>query len=349
MSAKEITMRQWKVQSGHEQPLVQVETSPRDPGPGEVRIRMHAASLNFRDQLLVSGRYPTSRHEPVVPLSDGAGEVLAVGSGVTAVKAGDRVTATTITNWIDGRFHPPMAAGSIGFTVDGWLAEEVVLPETALVVIPEALTYAAAATLPCAGVTAWNAVVETARIGPGDSVLALGTGGVSMFAVQIAKLVGAQAIVTSSSDDKLVRAHSHGADLGVNYRTHREWETRVRELTGGTGVDLVIENAATLRQSVQATRYGGTVAVIGMLSVLAPGASESSRPNGDLTDLLRFGVTIVPILMGNRRMLTRMVTAYARHGIEPVIDREFAFDEAPAAFRALVESNHVGKIVITSR
>jgi NADPH:quinone reductase-like Zn-dependent oxidoreductase len=340
-------MRQWKVRPGQEQPLVQVESATRDPGPGEVRIRMHAASLNFRDQLLLSGRYPTSRSEPVVPLSDGAGEVVAVGGGVTAVRVGDRVIATTITNWIDGRFHPPMAAGSIGFTVDGWLSEEVVLPETALVVIPEAMSYTAAATLACAGVTAWNAVIETARIGPGDSVLALGTGGVSMFAVQIAKLVGAQAIITSSSDDKIARALSYGADLGVNYRTHPEWETRVRELTGGAGVDLVIENAATLRQSVQATRYGGTVAVIGMLAVLTPGAS--ARPNGDLTDLLRFGVTVTPILMGNRRMLTRMITAFARHSIQPVIDREFGFDEAPAAFRALVESNHVGKIVISRR
>jgi NADPH:quinone reductase-like Zn-dependent oxidoreductase len=255
------------------------------------------------------------------------------------------VIATTITNWIDGRFDPSMGAGSIGFSVDGWLSDEVVLPETALVVLPDGLSYRAAATLPCAGVTAWNAVIETARIGPGGSVLALGTGGVSMFAVQIAKLVGAQALITSSSDAKLERAYALGADLGVNYRTYPEWETRVRELTDGQGVDLVIENAATLRQSVQATRYGGTVAVIGMLAVLVPGAS---RPNGDLTDLLRFGVTVTPIMMGNRRMLTRMVNAFVRHGIEPVIDREFRFDEAPAAYQALAEATHVGKLVITN-
>jgi NADPH:quinone reductase-like Zn-dependent oxidoreductase len=338
-------MRQWKIRPNHEQPLALVEAVQRAPGPGEVRIRMRAASLNFRDQLLLNGRYPTTRNEPIVPLSDGAGDVAGIGEGVTRVKVGDRVTATTLTNWIDGRFDRSMAAGSIGFTVDGWLAEEVVLPETALVVLPDAMSYRAAATLPCAGVTAWNAVVETARIGPGDSVLALGTGGVSMFAVQIAKLVSAQAIVTSSRDDKIERARALGADLGVNYRTYPNWETRVVELTSGQGVDLVIENAATLRQSVQATRYGGTVAVIGMLSVLAPG---ESRPNGDLTDLLRFGVTVTPILMGNRRMLTRMVTAFARHAVEPVIDREFAFDEAPAAYQALTDANHVGKIVITN-
>jgi NADPH:quinone reductase-like Zn-dependent oxidoreductase len=336
-------MRQWIVRPHHTD-LVLVEAVQRNLRFGEVRIRVHAASLNFRDQLLLGGRYPTSREEPVVPLSDGAGEVIAVGEGVTRVKVGDRVTATTITNWIDGRFEPSMAAGSIGFSVDGWLSEEVVLPETALVVLPDAMSYRAAATLPCAGVTAWNAVIETARIGPDETVLALGTGGVSMFAVQIAKLVGAQTIVTSSSDEKLERARALGADIGVNYRTSPDWETRVRELTGGRGVDLVIENAATLRQSVQATRYGGTVAVIGMLAVLAPG---ESRPNGDLTDFLRFGVIVTPILMGNRRMLTRMVNAFVRHHIEPVIDREFTFDEAPAAYQALADAKHVGKLLIT--
>jgi NADPH:quinone reductase-like Zn-dependent oxidoreductase len=338
-------MRQWKARPHHDQPLVRVEAIQRDLGAGEARIRMHAASLNFRDQLLLTGRYPAGGDEPVVPLSDGAGEVIGIGSGVTRVKVGDRVTATTITNWIDGRFDPSMGSGSIGFSLDGWLSEEVVLPETALVVLPDSLSYSAAATLPCAGVTAWNAVIETARIGPGGTVLALGTGGVSMFAVQIAKLVGAQALITSSSDAKLERAYARGADLGVNYRTYPEWETRVRELTNGQGVDLVIENAATLRQSVKATRYGGTVAVIGMLAVLVPGESP---PDGNLTDLLAFGVTVTPILMGNRRMLTRMVNAFARQGIEPVIDREFSFDEAPAAYQALADANHVGKLVITN-
>jgi NADPH:quinone reductase-like Zn-dependent oxidoreductase len=212
-------------------------------------------------------------------------------------------------------------------------------------VLPDQLSYSAAATLPCAGITAWNAVVETAHLGPDESVLALGTGGVSMFAVQIAKLVGAQALITSSSDDKLERARALGADLGVNYRTHPDWHLRVRELTGGGGVDLVIENAATLRQSVQAARYGGIVAVIGMLAVLTP---NQPRPDGDLTDFLRFGVTVTPILMGNRRMLTRMVNAFVRHGVQPVIDREFAFDQAPAAYQALAEAGHVGKLVITN-
>ena len=338
-------MRQWIIRPHHAERLAQVEAVQRDLRFGEVRIRMHAASLNFRDQLLLAGRYPTSRDEPVVPLSDGAGEVIAVGEGMSRVKVGDRVTATTITNWIDGRFEPSMAAGSIGFSVDGWLSEEVVLPETALVVLSDAMSYRDAATLPCAGVTAWNAVIETARIGPSDTVLALGTGGVSMFAVQIAKLVGAQTIITSSSDQKLERARARGAELGVNYRTFPNWETRVRELTGGRGVDLVIENAATLRQSVQATRYGGTVAVIGMLAVLAPGQSP---PNGDLTDFLRFGVTVTPILMGNRRMLTAMAEAFVRHNIAPVIDQEFTFEQAPAAYQALAAANHVGKLVITN-
>src|SRR6187402_558057 len=216
-------MRQWRVRPKHEQPLVLEEGSQQDLGAGEVRVRVHAASLNFRDHLLLTGRYPIGT-QAVVPLSDGAGEVIGIGPGVTRVEVGHRVTATTITNWIDGRFDPSMAAGSIGFARDGWLADEVVLPETSLVTIPDALSYAAAATFPCAGVTAWNAVVETARIGPSESILALGTGGVSMFAVQIAKLVGAQALITSSSDVKLERAYACGADLGVNYRTYPAWE-----------------------------------------------------------------------------------------------------------------------------
>jgi NADPH:quinone reductase-like Zn-dependent oxidoreductase len=341
-----MSMRQWQVRPNHEQPLALVEVGERNPGPGEVRIRVHAASLNFRDLLLLTGRYPTSRTGPVVPLSDGAGEVIGLGPGVSRVKVGDRVTATTITNWIDGRFHPSMAVGSIGFSVDGWLSEEVVLPETALIVLPDSISDIAAATMSCAGVTAWNAIVETAHVRPGGSVLALGTGGVSMFAVQIAKLVGAQALITSGSDAKLERARKLGADHGVNYRTHQDWHTRVVELSDGQGVDLVIENAGTLRQSVLSTRFGGTVAVIGMLAMLAPGGS---RPDADLADFLRFGVTVVPILMGSRRMLTRMITAFARGGIEPVVDREFPFDEAPAAYQALAEMGHIGKLVIAGR
>ena len=210
------------------------------------------------------------------------------------------------------------------------------------------MTYPSAATLPCAGVTAWNAIVEIARIGPGGRVLTLGTGGVSMFAVQITKLLGAQVLVTSSSDAKIDRVRALGADEGINYKTEPEWADRVRALTNGEGVDLVIENAGTLVQSVKSTRFGGMVVVIGALSMLAPGAAPAAASDDlGLMSVFRSGVTVKSIVMGNRRMLERLVRAYVANGVEPVIDRRFAFDDAPAAFEALAAAKHVGKMVIT--
>jgi len=337
-------MKQWQVDPRGNDGLALVEVDAVERlSSREVRIKMEATCLNFRDQLLLSGRYPVGE-APVVPLSDGAGEVIGIGDGVTRVALGDRVVSTTITNWVDGDFDPEMQSESLGFTVDGWLAEEIIVPETGLVKIPKEFSFEAASTLPCAGVTAWNAIIENAGIGPGDKVLTLGTGGVSMFAVQLAKMVGAEAFVTSSSDSKLERARALGANVGVNYRTHPKWDERIRELTSNHGVDLVIENAGTLRQSVNATRYGGMVAVIGMLAMLTEG---SSPPNNDLGGLLRTGVTVKPIMMGNRRMLSRLVQAYVRHEVEPVIEEVFPFNEAPAAYRALSAANHMGNIVIS--
>ena len=336
-------MKQWQIWPG--QPLKQIDVPLPKPGPREVRVRMRAASLNFRDHLLYTGRYPIANDGPVVPLSDGAGEVTCVGTGLTTIAVGDRVTATTITNWLDGTFEAQMRGKAIGFTVPGWLTEEIVLPETSLVKIPESMSYDAAATLPCAGVTAWNAVIETARIGPGDSVLVQGTGGVSMFAIQLAKTVGAHTIVTSSSDRKLAQACQLGADKGINYSSNSDWDTTVKKMSGGEGVDLVIENAGTVRQSIQATRWGGLVAVIG---ALASFSSSDNLPDTRLPNLLRSGVTVSPIMMGNRRMLTRMVRTYETNKIVPVIDKRFAFRDAPAAYNALAAAEHIGKIVIAN-
>ena len=336
-------MRKWQLKSGSATPLTVEETPSREPGPGAARIRVRAASLNFRDLLARRGTYPMAGDHPVVPLSDGAGDVVAVGAGVTRVAAGDRVTATTITNWIDGAFDPASAAQSIGFSVDGWLADEIVLPETALVKLPNAMSYESAATLACAGVTAWNAIVETARIGPGQHVLALGTGGVSMFAVQLGKLVGARVLVTSGSDDKIARARALGADDGVNYRSHPEWHAVVRTLTGGNGVDLVVETVGDIERSAQATRWNGLVAVIGLLSHSGREARASADGSGRWPQR---NARVAPILMGNRRMLTRLVKAYALNGVTPVIDGTFTFDEAPDAFAALAAAQHVGKLVI---
>ena len=342
-------MRTWQIRPGdNSKSLALEDVATRKPGPGEARIRVHAAALNFRDLLALRGIYPLATDRPVVPLSDGAGEVTGVGANVTRVAVGDRVTATTISNWVDGALDRASVDQSIGFSVDGWLAEEIVLPESALVKLPDAMSYANAATLPCAGVTAWNAIVETARIGPGDRVLTLGTGGVSMFAIQITKLVGARVLVTSSSDAKLERVLAMGADDGVNYVSHPEWGEHVRELTGGVGVDLVIENAGTPRESLKSTRHGGIVAVIGMLAMFGSedgGAAASA--DLPLMEMFRSGITLTPIYMGNRRMLARMVDAYVAHGMEPVIDQTFTFNDAPAAFDALAAARHIGKIVIT--
>lgn len=338
-------MKQWQVQPGPERrTLVQVEVSTPEPGPGEVRVDVHAVSLNFRDHLLLTGRYPLATDAPIVPVSDGAGVVTAVGPGVTRVSLGDRVTATTLPNWSDGRFDPAMRAEMIGFAVDGWLTEERLVPETALVRLPNTISCESAATFPCAGVTAWNAVIETGRIGPGDWVLAQGTGGVAMFGIQLAAMVGARSIITSSSDEKLARAMALGATKGINYRSTPEWDAAARDLTGGEGVHLVIEGAGTVHQSIQATRWGGTVAIIGALASLG---SSHDAPDTRLPNLLRSGVTVTPVMMGNRRMLGRMVAAYATHHVDPVIDATYSFDDAPAAYEALAAARHMGKIVIT--
>ena len=312
-------MRQWKVRSKHEQPLVLEERSPQDLA----RARFESACMPplsiLRDQLLLTGRYPIAT-EAVVPLSDGAGEAIGIGLGVTRVEVGHRVIATTITNWIDGRFDPSMAAGSIGSrATDGWLRRSSYRKRLSSE-FRTRFPYAAAATLPCAGVTAWkrghrDCPHRTRRID-----LALGTGGVSMFAVQIAKLGRAQALVTSSSDVKLERAYACGADLGANHRTYPAWETRVRELTRRTGSR---SRGRERRHCASRSRRRVTVG-----PSLWWGCSRCSLRAGCNRMAIerppRFGATVTPILMGNRRMLTRMVDAFARHRIEPVIDREFS-------------------------
>lgn len=338
-------MKQWQVQPGTTtRELTEVEVDTPEPGAGELRVDVRAVSLNFRDHLLLTGRYPLATDDPIVPISDGAGVVTAVGAGVTRFAPGDRVTATTLPNWIDGQFDPAMRADMIGFAVDGWLTEERIVPETAAVPLPDGISFEAAATFPCAGVTAWNAIIETGRLGPGDWLLAQGTGGVSMFGLQIATMAGARTIITSSRDEKITRAIELGATAGINYRSTPDWETRARELTGGEGVHLVLENAGTVRQSIQATRWGGVVAVIGALASLG---SSHSAPDTSLPNLLRSGVTITPIMMGPRRMLSRLVAAYDAHGVEPLIAASYPFEEAPAAYAALAAARHMGKIVIT--
>ena len=308
------------------------------PGPGQVRVRIRAASLNFRDLLIVKGSYSRNLPLPLVPLSDGAGEVVEVGPGVTRFAVGARVAGIFMQTWIDGALTDAKGKSALGGAIDGVLAEQVVLHEDGLVAVPEHLSFEEAATLPCAGVTAWNGLIE-AGLKAGDTVLTLGTGGVSLFALQFARLAGARVIATSSSDDKLARAKQLGAVEGINYKTTPEWDKTVREMTGGVGVDHVVEvgGAGTLPRSLKAVRAGGHVALIGVLS----GGGEVNP-----TPVLIKAVRLQGVYVGSRAMFEAMNRAVSEHRLRPVIDKVFPFEEAVAAYRHLESGAHFGKVVI---
>jgi len=290
---------------------------------------------------VASGGYGRHVKLPLIPLSDGAGDVVEVGPDVTRVKPGARVAAIFMQSWLAGALTEDRARSALGGAIDGMLAEYVVLDAEGLVPIPEHLSYAEAATLPCAAVTAWHALVAEGGIRAGDSVLVLGTGGVSIFALQFARLHGARVIATSSSDDKLARAIALGASDGINYRQTPEWGRRVLELTGGAGVDHVIEvgGAGTLPQSFRAVRFGGRISLIGMLA--EPGAAVDPRP------LMMKGARLQGIYVGSREMFEAMNRAIALDRLRPSIDRVFPFAEAPEAFRYMKTAQHFGKIVIS--
>ena len=316
--------------------LVPVELPDPAPGPGEVLIRVRATSLNYRD-LLIARR----SQQPVIPLSDGAGEVVAVGQGVTRVAAGDRVAGCFFLDWRDGEVRPEYISAALGGgTVDGMLAEQVVLPAEAVVQLPAYITYEEAATLPCAAVTAWNAMFVQARLHPGQSVLLLGTGGVSIAGLQLGRIAGVRTIITSSSDEKLERARALGADATINYREREDWERAVLDLTGGRGVDLVLEvgGAATFPRSMAATRVGGHIALIGAL------AHEGRDPG--TAPLVGRNIRATRIYVGSRAMFEDLLHALELRQVHPVIDRVFAFDEAAAAYRLLESQVHFGKVVI---
>ncbi len=276
-------MRAWQISSFGIDSLEFIERPSIAPGPGEVLVRVHAVSFNYRDLLVVKGLYNPKMKLPRVPCSDGAGEVVAVGDGVSSLNTGDRVAAIFMQNWLDGPIDRAKSKGALGGDIDGMLAEYVVLKETGLVRIPEHLSYQEAATLPCAAVTAWNAL-RVANLAPGSTVLIQGTGGVSIFALQLARLSGARVLGISSSDAKLARARSLGLDEGLNYADNPEWDQWALELTNGEGVDLVVEvgGLQTLPRSLKAVRTGGTVAQIGVLSGNAdpvPFPTSSTRFN----------------------------------------------------------------------
>jgi NADPH:quinone reductase-like Zn-dependent oxidoreductase len=322
------------------QSLKLTERPDLTPGPGQVLVRVRAVSLNYRDLLVVKGQYDPKMALPRVPCSDGAGEVAAVGPGVKGVQVGDRVAGLFMQNWLDGELTAAKARAALGGDVDGMLAEQVVLSADGVIKFPEHLSFEEAATLPCAALTAWNALVTLGEVSPGETVLLQGTGGVSIFALQFAKLAGARVILTSSSDEKLARAKALGADELINYKTTPEWDRRVQELTAKAGVDHVVEvgGAGTLNRSLRSVRVGGRISLIGVLA-------GAGGPVDTVLVLMR-ALRVQGIYVGSREMFTAMNRAVALHKLRPVVDRTFAFAEAPEAFRLMESGGHFGKIVI---
>ena len=319
--------------------LALVERSSVTPSHGEARVRVKAVSLNYRDLMTVTDGASRNLQLPLIPLSDGAGEVVAVGEGVTRVKPGDRIMGIFMQNWVAGEPTLVHTQTALGGAIDGMLAEEVVLHEDGLVPIPDYLSYEEGATLPCAGVTAWQALVTQGGMKAGDSVLVLGTGGVSIFALQFAVAAGARVIATSSSDAKLERAQQLGATDVINYRTTPDWDQRVIELTDGVGVDHVVEvgGPGTLEKSLNAVRVGGNVSLIGTLT------SGTVNP----MMILRKTIRLQGIYVGSREMFEAMNRAMTARRIHPIIDRVFPFEQTREAFKYMQSAAHFGKIVIT--
>jgi NADPH:quinone reductase-like Zn-dependent oxidoreductase len=334
-------MKQWQIPAFGIDALELVEKNSLAPGPGQVQVKVHAVSLNYRDLMLVKGFYNPKLKMPRVPCSDGAGEVVAVGPGVAQWKAGDRVAGIFMQNWLDGRFTTAKSKGALGGDIDGMLATEVMLSPNGLVSIPDHLSYEEAATLPCAAVTAWNALFSAANIQPGDTVLIEGTGGVSIFALQFAKLAGARVLGISSSDEKLQHARTLGLDAGLNYKTNPDWAQWALEQTNGEGVDLVVEvgGSGTLPHAIKAVRPVGTVAQIGVLS----GAAEPV----DVRPILARQVRIHGVYVGSRADFLAMNKAITQPKHNPQLDSVFAFRDAPAALHKMESATHFGKIVIS--
>ena len=332
-------MKGYQIQSFGLEGLVIVDLPDPEPGPNQVLVKMHAFSLNYRDLLVVKGLYNPRMKLPQIPLSDGAGEVVAVGSEVKSVKIGSRVANTFFERWVSGDSTDDVAKSALGGGRDGVLAEYVVLHEDGVIPVPEHLTYREAATLPCAALTAWNALMVQGKIKAGDTVLTLGTGGVSIFALQFALLNGSRVFITSSSDAKLAKARQLGAAQTFNYKQMPDWGRRIRQAAGGRGVDVVVEvgGAGTFNQSINALRRGG---ILNLIGVLAPGSDINIR------FVLMNGIRIQGIFVGSREMFASMNAAISYHRLHPIIDRTFEFGELKEAFELMEAGGHFGKICI---
>lgn len=332
-------MKAYEIQKFGFEGLALVDRPQPEPKAGQVLLKMKAVSLNYRDLMTVKGTYNPRMRLPQIPVSDGAGEVVAVGEGVTRVKVGDRVANTFFEKWVAGDLTEEGSKSALGAGRDGVLAEYVALHEDGVIHVPEHLSDEEAAALPCAALTSWAALISKGHLQAGDSILAMGTGGVSIFALQFAKLSGARVIITSSSDEKLARAKELGADDLINYKTTPDWEKEVRELTQGRGVDHVVEvgGAGTFAKSLRAVRRGGVISLIG---VLAGGGETNLMP------ILMNGLRVQGIFVGSREMFEAMNVAIGLHKLRPVVDKIFPFDEALSAYQMMEAGAHFGKICI---
>ena len=332
-------MRAWQVSTFGIESLEFVERPTPAPGPGEVLVGVKAVAINYRDLMVVKGQYNPRMPLPRIPCSDGAGTVVEAGAGVTAWKPGDRVAGIFMQNWLDGPLTAAKARGALGGDIDGMLADFVVLREEGLVALPDHLSFQEGATLPCAALTAWNALAA-GDLKPGATVLILGTGGVSIFALQFARLMGARVLGISSSDEKLERAGALGLDAGLNYRDNPDWERWATVQTGGEGVDLVVEvgGVGTLGRSLKAIRPGGMVSQVG---VLATAAEPFPIPV-----ILHKMARIHGIYVGSRKDFLEMNRAISLAELRPV-GEEFHWTQAREVFERMEEASHFGKLVLT--
>ncbi len=318
--------------------LQATDVGPREPGPGEVQVEIRASSLNYHDYVVVAGLLPVE--DGRIPLSDGAGVVTATGPGVDQFAVGDRVLSHFFPHWTSGRPERHRLGGVPGENVDGFAAGTVTMPAQAFGRMPAHLNFAQAATLTCAGLTAWRALVVETRLAPGDWVLVQGSGGVSVFALQFARMMGCRVIATSSSDDKLAQLGALGAEHLINYRDNPDWGGEVRRLTGGHGADLVVEvgGSGTLPQSISAVSFGGCISMIGILTGIS----------GEIPtlELLQKNARIAGITVGSHDQQRDMVDAVEANRLEPVIDSRFPLEDLAAAFRHQESQRHLGKICV---
>ncbi|MGI9073577.1 MAG: zinc-dependent alcohol dehydrogenase family protein [Bryobacteraceae bacterium] len=333
-------MKSFEVQEFGIDKLALVDRKTPQPGTGEVLVRLTAASLNYRDYMVVQGTYNPKLKRPMVPLSDGTGVIEETGSGVTRFKKGDRVAACFMQKWIDGPVNREKVLSALGGAIDGVLREFAVFSEQGLVAVPDVLANEEAAALPCAAVTAWHALFEDTPRAPGDTVLIQGTGGVSIFSLQFAKAAGLRTILISSSDEKLARAKKLGADDTINYKSNPKWEEKVRDLTNGEGVDHVVEvgGSGTLPHSLRAVRMAGVISVIGALT----GGDPTVSP----VPILMNTVRVQGVYVGSRAMFERMNRAIELHSITPVVDKVFNWTEIREALRYMASQQHFGKICL---